>query len=72
MSDAVAVALITGITSSVTTLATLIVAVLTRRKVKTLDQTVRDQHVETRRSLAASCHAPHDVSVRAPRANPKD
>jgi hypothetical protein len=67
MSDSVAIALITGITSSVATVATLVATIITKRKVNRLDSTMKKEHALTRQSLSRCCHHPHhDVSIAPP------
>jgi hypothetical protein len=69
LSDPVAIALITGITGVVTSVANLVVQLLTKRNVKRLKETVKQQHAETRQSLSEACKHPlADVPLRSPTA----
>jgi hypothetical protein len=70
MSDPVAIALITGVTGVVTSIANLVVTTLTKRNVRTLDKTVKQQHAETRQAMVSNAcrHPREDVSLRSPTA----
>lgn len=51
MSDPVALAIVQGIVTVITSVATLVVTVLTRRRVRKLDETVKREHAATRAAL---------------------
>ena len=64
LSDNVIVALISSISTTVVSIATLVATVLTRRKVGKLDTTVRSQHAITREHIGAAADGPGDVPTR--------
>lgn len=61
MSDPVAIAIVQGVVTIVGTVATVVTTLLTRRRVKKLDETVRREHAATRQAIGA---APADVIPR--------
>jgi len=66
MSDQVALAIVQGTVTVLTSVATLVVTVLTRRKVKHLDDTVKREHRATRAALGMPDGAPTDLLPRTP------
>jgi hypothetical protein len=60
MSDAVAIALITAIPTTIATIGAVIIEI-TRRKVNKLEDTVKRESITTRAHVQTCCHHPDDL-----------